>query len=119
MRGLLPRSPRTTIVTRIRPADGMTLTPHSRPASGEVAIANPYRGLHRLPESAERAGQAAPHHRAVEAPRRVALVAGGTAGHVYPALEVGRAYQRTVPGTSVLFIGASGGFEGRLVPALG
>jgi UDP-N-acetylglucosamine--N-acetylmuramyl-(pentapeptide) pyrophosphoryl-undecaprenol N-acetylglucosamine transferase len=51
--------------------------------------------------------------------RRVALVAGGTAGHVYPALEVGRAYQQAVPDARVLFIGTTNGFESRLVPAHG
>lgn len=51
--------------------------------------------------------------------RRVALVAGGTAGHVYPALEVARAYRQRVPDADVLFIGTEGGFESRLVAAHG
>ena len=51
--------------------------------------------------------------------RRVALAAGGTAGHVRPALAIAAAYQQHVPGAEVIFIGASGGFEADLATANG
>ncbi len=51
--------------------------------------------------------------------RRVAIVGGGTAGHVYPALAIAAAYQQAVPEVDLLFIGTPGGFEARLVPQRG
>src|SRR5512139_862721 len=51
--------------------------------------------------------------------RRIALAAGGTGGHVYPALSVAAAYQRAAPGSRLLFIGTSGGCESWLVTAHG
>lgn len=51
--------------------------------------------------------------------RRIAIACGGTAGHVYPALAIADAYRRMVPGTDVLFLGGTGGFESRLVQAHG
>jgi len=53
------------------------------------------------------------------AARRVAIVGGGTAGHVYPALAVAAAYRQAVPEVDVLFIGAGDGFDARLVPRYG
>jgi UDP-N-acetylglucosamine--N-acetylmuramyl-(pentapeptide) pyrophosphoryl-undecaprenol N-acetylglucosamine transferase len=47
--------------------------------------------------------------------RRIAIVAGGTAGHVYPALAVADAYRAALPGSEVLFLGNSAGFEAELV----
>jgi UDP-N-acetylglucosamine--N-acetylmuramyl-(pentapeptide) pyrophosphoryl-undecaprenol N-acetylglucosamine transferase len=51
--------------------------------------------------------------------RSVALVAGGTAGHVYPALAIADAYRGAIPGVRILFIGTTGGAEARLVPLHG
>ena len=51
--------------------------------------------------------------------RRVVLVAGGTAGHVYPALAIADAYRRAVAPLEVLFFGTADGFETRLVPRSG
>src|SRR5262245_39340661 len=51
--------------------------------------------------------------------RRIAIVGGGTAGHVYPALAIADAYRRVCAPVDVLFIGTPVGFEGRLVPAYG
>jgi len=64
---------------------------------------------------------AAPPHRAGErdAPRRVALAGGGTAGHVFPLLAVAQAYRAARPDVALLFIGAEGGDEGRLAQTAG
>ena len=51
--------------------------------------------------------------------RRIAIVGGGTAGHVYPALAIADAYRRAYAHVDVLFIGTPVGFERRLVPAYG
>lgn len=56
---------------------------------------------------------------AVATRRHVAFVAGGTAGHVYPALAVAAAYRRAVPSVCTLFVGAGAGFESHLVAAHG
>ena len=57
------------------------------------------------------------------APRDAAwavIAGGGTAGHVVPALAVGRALvQRGHPAASVHFVGSRRGIESRLVPAAG
>jgi len=55
----------------------------------------------------------------VAASRRVALIGGGTAGHVYPALAVAAAYRQARPNVDVLFLGTRAGYEGRLVPQHG
>jgi len=57
--------------------------------------------------------------RALNLPRRVVLAAGGTAGHVYPALAIADAYRRAVAPLEVLFFGTADGFEARLVPRSG
>jgi UDP-N-acetylglucosamine--N-acetylmuramyl-(pentapeptide) pyrophosphoryl-undecaprenol N-acetylglucosamine transferase len=51
--------------------------------------------------------------------RRVAIVAGGTAGHVYPALALADAYRQARTDVDLLFIGTADGWETRLVPAHG
>jgi UDP-N-acetylglucosamine--N-acetylmuramyl-(pentapeptide) pyrophosphoryl-undecaprenol N-acetylglucosamine transferase len=51
--------------------------------------------------------------------RRIAIAAGGTAGHVYPALATADAYRETFPDTEILFIGSPNGLESRLVPTRG
>jgi len=48
---------------------------------------------------------------------RVVIAAGGTGGHVIPALEVARELQRR--GAEVLFVGTAKGLESRLVPERG
>jgi undecaprenyldiphospho-muramoylpentapeptide beta-N-acetylglucosaminyltransferase len=48
------------------------------------------------------------------------ICGGGTAGHVVPAIAIGRALvDRGHPADSIRFIGARHGIEGRLVPAAG
>jgi len=50
---------------------------------------------------------------------KVLLAGGGTAGHVEPALAVGRALKNSNPGTELLFLGTSGGLENTIIPAAG
>lgn len=52
-------------------------------------------------------------------PLRVLLAGGGTGGHVFPAIAVAEELVADDPATSVLFVGAQGGLEERLVPAAG
>jgi UDP-N-acetylglucosamine--N-acetylmuramyl-(pentapeptide) pyrophosphoryl-undecaprenol N-acetylglucosamine transferase len=51
--------------------------------------------------------------------RRVAIAAGGTAGHVHPALAIADAYRDAVDDLSVVFLGTPDGLEARLVPRHG
>ncbi len=50
-------------------------------------------------------------------PRRILMMAGGTGGHVFPALAVARELQQR--GYSVEWVGTSRGLEQRVVPAAG
>jgi oligosaccharyl transferase (archaeosortase A-associated) len=50
---------------------------------------------------------------------RVALAAGGTAGHVYPAIAVAEELRRSLPDVDVLFIGGRAGRESEIVSAAG
>lgn len=49
----------------------------------------------------------------------VVLAAGGTAGHIEPALNVGDAIERLRPGTGITVIGSERGLETTLVPDRG
>ncbi len=51
--------------------------------------------------------------------RRIALVGGGTAGHVYPALAVAEAYCQAYDHVELLFIGTADSCEAQLVPSFG
>ena len=51
--------------------------------------------------------------------RRIAIAAGGTAGHVHPALAVADAYRARDPDVEILFLGTTDGIETRLVPRRG
>ncbi len=49
----------------------------------------------------------------------LAVAGGGTGGHVFPALAVAREFRRVEPETRVLYLGAAGRLEERLVPREG
>lgn len=51
--------------------------------------------------------------------RRIAICAGGTAGHVLPAVTIANEYRRRHGDVDVMFIGSQRGFEGEIVPAAG
>lgn len=50
---------------------------------------------------------------------RVLFAGGGTAGHINPALAIAGYLREREPDTEILYIGAKGGMEERLVPAAG
>ena len=52
-------------------------------------------------------------------PLRLLLAAGGTGGHVIPAIVVAREFCRRDPSRQVLFVGTASGVESRLVPEAG
>lgn len=49
----------------------------------------------------------------------ILFTCGGTAGHINPAVALARMFQERVPDCRVLFVGADGGMETRLVPQEG
>ena len=49
----------------------------------------------------------------------ILFTCGGTAGHVNPAVALARMFQERYPGCKVLFVGADGGMENKLVPKEG
>ncbi len=49
----------------------------------------------------------------------ILFTCGGTAGHVNPAVALARIFQEKHPGCRVLFVGADGGMENKLVPKEG
>ncbi len=49
----------------------------------------------------------------------ILFACGGTAGHINPAVALARLFQERHPGCKVLFVGADGGMETRLVPQEG
>ena len=49
----------------------------------------------------------------------VVLAGGGTAGHIEPALAVGREWMKSHPADSCIFLGTKSGLEVSLVPAAG
>ena len=50
---------------------------------------------------------------------RVLFAGGGTAGHINPALAIAGYLREREPDAEILYIGAKGGMEERLVPAAG
>lgn len=49
----------------------------------------------------------------------IVIAAGGTGGHLYPAIALAREFQRVRPGASALFVGTTRGLESRVVPREG
>lgn len=52
-------------------------------------------------------------------PYNILMAAGGTGGHIFPALAVADALRELDPRAQISFVGTSYGLEGRLVPAHG
>ncbi len=52
-------------------------------------------------------------------PLRVILSAGGTGGHIFPAVAIANYIKSNYPGSEILFIGATGRMEMEKVPAAG
>ena len=50
---------------------------------------------------------------------RLIVTGGGTGGHIYPALEIGREMVRLLPRSKVLFVGTKEGMESGIVPREG
>lgn len=50
---------------------------------------------------------------------RILVTGGGTAGHINPALTIAHTLQEAYPDAEILFVGAKGRMETRLVPAAG
>ncbi|QYR20084.1 undecaprenyldiphospho-muramoylpentapeptide beta-N-acetylglucosaminyltransferase [Paenibacillus sp. sptzw28] len=50
---------------------------------------------------------------------RIVLTGGGTGGHIYPALAIGRQAAEEAPDSAILYIGSPKGLESRIVPAQG
>lgn len=50
---------------------------------------------------------------------RIVLTGGGTGGHIYPAIAVGKQMMREHPNAKLLYIGTERGLESRIVPEAG
>jgi UDP-N-acetylglucosamine--N-acetylmuramyl-(pentapeptide) pyrophosphoryl-undecaprenol N-acetylglucosamine transferase len=51
--------------------------------------------------------------------RRVIISGGGTGGHIFPAIAIGKALQAADPNIELLFVGAEGRMEMERIPAAG
>lgn len=51
--------------------------------------------------------------------RRVIITGGGTGGHIFPAISIAHALKNLDAGIEILFVGAEGGMEMRVVPQHG
>ena len=49
----------------------------------------------------------------------VLIAAGGTGGHIYPALAIADAFKAARPGLTIEFVGTAHGLENKIVPAKG
>lgn len=50
---------------------------------------------------------------------KILIAAGGTGGHIYPALAMAEAFQKKKPDVSIAFVGTAHGLENKIVPAKG
>jgi UDP-N-acetylglucosamine--N-acetylmuramyl-(pentapeptide) pyrophosphoryl-undecaprenol N-acetylglucosamine transferase len=51
--------------------------------------------------------------------KRVIITGGGTGGHIFPAISIANALKKMDPTIEILFVGAEGGMEMRVVPQYG
>lgn len=51
--------------------------------------------------------------------KRVIVTGGGTGGHIFPAISIANELKKLAPETEILFVGANGGMEMRVVPQYG
>lgn len=51
--------------------------------------------------------------------KRIIISGGGTGGHIFPAISIAQEIKRRDPKTEILFVGAVGGMELRVVPSYG
>ncbi|TYP54942.1 undecaprenyldiphospho-muramoylpentapeptide beta-N-acetylglucosaminyltransferase [Thermosediminibacter litoriperuensis] len=52
-------------------------------------------------------------------PKKVIIAGGGTGGHIYPAIAIGRGLKNRFPDAEILFVGTERGLESDLVPKAG
>lgn len=50
---------------------------------------------------------------------KILIAAGGTGGHVYPAIAIAKEIRRRNPESQIVFVGTRGGFEATIVPEHG
>ncbi|MDD2400611.1 MAG: undecaprenyldiphospho-muramoylpentapeptide beta-N-acetylglucosaminyltransferase [Clostridia bacterium] len=50
---------------------------------------------------------------------RVILTGGGTGGHIYPAVAIGKAIQKEWSNSEILYVGTKSGLESKIVPEVG
>jgi UDP-N-acetylglucosamine--N-acetylmuramyl-(pentapeptide) pyrophosphoryl-undecaprenol N-acetylglucosamine transferase len=51
--------------------------------------------------------------------RKILIAAGGTGGHIYPALAVAHSLKKLQPGTEIEFVGTRLGLENKIIPPQG
>ncbi|HAN78370.1 MAG TPA: UDP-N-acetylglucosamine--N-acetylmuramyl-(pentapeptide) pyrophosphoryl-undecaprenol N-acetylglucosamine transferase, partial [Bacteroidales bacterium] len=55
----------------------------------------------------------------MKAKLNIIISGGGTGGHIFPAISIGKAIKQLQPDANILFIGATGKIEMDKVPAAG
>jgi UDP-N-acetylglucosamine--N-acetylmuramyl-(pentapeptide) pyrophosphoryl-undecaprenol N-acetylglucosamine transferase len=50
---------------------------------------------------------------------RVIIAAGGTGGHIFPGVAIGREFKRRDPSAEILFVGTGRGLESKIIPREG
>ena len=47
--------------------------------------------------------------------KKIMIAGGGTGGHIYPAIAIGRALQKAAPGIELRFVGTAEGLETKIL----